>query len=53
VQGWQESAADWRRVADCIAARDVDGAERAGRRLLEHSAARVRQHYNETTRESV
>ena len=51
VHGRQESAADWRRVADCIAGLDVDGAERAGRRLLEHSAARVRQHYNETARE--
>lgn len=53
AHGRWESAADWRRVADCIAARDVDGAERAGRRLLEHSAARVRQHYNETAREPV
>jgi DNA-binding GntR family transcriptional regulator len=53
VRGRRESAADWRRVADCIATRDVDGAERAGRRLLEHSAARVRQHYNETVREAV
>ena len=53
VHGRRESAADWRRVADCIAARDVGGAERAGRRLLEHSAARVRQHYNETARELV
>ncbi len=51
VHGRRESAADWRRVADCIAERDVDGAERAGRHLLEHSAARVRQHYNETARE--
>lgn len=51
VHGRQESAADWRRVADCIAAHDVDGAERAGRRLLEHSAARVTQYYNDTARE--
>ena len=51
--GRRESAADWRRVADCIATRDADGAERAGRRLLEHSAARVRQHYDETAREPV
>jgi DNA-binding GntR family transcriptional regulator len=47
AHGRQESAADWRSVSDCIAARDVDGAERAGRRLLEHSAARVRHHYDE------
>lgn len=52
VHGRLESAADWRRVADCIAARDVDGAERAGRVLLEHSAERVRQHYRDTARES-
>ena len=52
VHGRLESAADWRRVADCIAAHDVDGAERAGRILLEHSAARVRQHYTDTARET-
>jgi DNA-binding GntR family transcriptional regulator len=52
VHGRWESAADWRRVADCIAAHDVDGAERAGRILLEHSAARVRQHYTDTARET-
>jgi DNA-binding GntR family transcriptional regulator len=51
LQGREESAADWRRVADCIAARDVEGAERAGRLLLEHSAARVREHYEEVARE--
>lgn len=44
----QESAADWRRVATCIAAIDVEGAERAARLLLDHSAARVRQRYDET-----
>ncbi len=52
AHGRLESAADWRRVADCIAARDVDGAERAGRVLLEHSAARVRQHYRDSARGS-
>jgi len=51
VQGRLESAADWRRVADGIAAHDVDGAERAGRALLKHSAARVRQHYRDAGRE--
>jgi DNA-binding GntR family transcriptional regulator len=51
LHGRQESAADWRRVAECIAARDVEGAERAGRLLLEHSAARVREHYDEVSRE--
>jgi DNA-binding FadR family transcriptional regulator len=51
LPGRRESAADWRSVADCIAAHDVEGAERAGRRLLEHSAARVRQHYDEIARE--
>ncbi len=49
----QESAGDWRCVLDCIKARDVDGAERAGRLLLQHSAARVRQHYAEATREPI
>ncbi|MBS0550511.1 MAG: GntR family transcriptional regulator [Proteobacteria bacterium] len=43
----QESAADWRSVARCIAASDAAGAERAARLLLEHSAARVRQRYEE------
>ncbi|GEP59938.1 GntR family transcriptional regulator [Reyranella soli] len=52
MPGRLESAADWRRVADCIAAHDIDGAERAGRALLEHSAARVRQHYRDAARES-
>lgn len=52
LPGRRQSAADWRRVADCIAVQDVDGAERAGRLLLEHSAQRVRQHYEETARES-
>ena len=47
LRGRQESAADWRHVARCIAAQDIEGAERAGRRLLEHSAARVRQHYDD------
>jgi DNA-binding GntR family transcriptional regulator len=51
-EGRRESAADWRRVADCIAVRDIDGAERAGRRLLEHSAARVRQHYDGSARDA-
>src|SRR6185369_10033031 len=43
----KESAADWRRLADRVAAGDVDKAERAGRVLLEHSAVRVRQHFDE------
>jgi DNA-binding GntR family transcriptional regulator len=43
----KESAADWRRLARDVAAGDVDGAERAGRVLLEHSAVRVRQHFDE------
>jgi DNA-binding GntR family transcriptional regulator len=51
LSGRRESAADWRSVANCIAAQDVEGAERAGRRLLENSAARVRQHYDEIARE--
>lgn len=48
--GRAESAADWRRLADCVFAGDVDGAERAGRLLLEHSAVRVRQHFDEVMR---
>lgn len=51
LRGRQESATDWRRVADRIAAQDVGGAERAGRLLLDHSAARVRQHYDDAARE--
>jgi DNA-binding GntR family transcriptional regulator len=43
----RESAADWRSVADCVAAFDSAGAERTARQLLEHSAARVRQRYDE------
>lgn len=46
----EESAADWRRLADCIAASDDEGAERAGRLLLEHSAVRVRMHFDEAMR---
>ena len=46
----KESAADWRRLADRVAAGDIDGAERAGRVLLEHSAVRVRQHFDEVMR---
>jgi DNA-binding GntR family transcriptional regulator len=51
LSGRRESAVDWRSVTECIAARDVEGAERAGRRPLEHSAARVRQHYDGIARE--
>lgn len=47
VEDRRESAADWRRVAQCITALDIDGAERAGRLLLDHSATRVRQRYDE------
>ncbi len=47
--GRMESAADWRRLADCVTASDVEGAERAGRLLLEHSGARVRQHFDTTS----
>lgn len=50
LAGRKESAADWRRLADHVAAGDVDGAERAGRLLLEHSAARVRLHFDEVVR---
>lgn len=45
--GRAESAADWRRLADRVSAGDADGAERAARLLLEHSAVRVRQHFDE------
>ncbi len=43
----KESAADWRRLADHVAAGDADAAERAGRLLLNHSAVRVRLHFDE------
>ncbi|MDP1838439.1 MAG: GntR family transcriptional regulator [Reyranella sp.] len=46
----QESAADWRRLARHVAAGDADAAERAARLLLEHSAVRVRQHFDEVMR---
>jgi DNA-binding GntR family transcriptional regulator len=48
IEDRRESADDWRRVADSIARSDIDGAERAARLLLEHSAARVRQRYDES-----
>ncbi len=47
IEDRRESAADWRSVANCIARSDVDGAEHAARRLLEHSGTRVRQRYDE------
>ncbi len=50
LEGREESAADWRHLADRVASVDVDGAERAGRLLLEHSAARVRMHFDEVMR---
>lgn len=48
--GREESATDWRRLADCVAGSDHEGAERAGRLLLEHSAVRVRMHFDEVMR---
>jgi DNA-binding FadR family transcriptional regulator len=48
--GRAESAADWRRLADRVSAGDAEGAERAARLLLEHSAVRVRQHFDEAVR---
>lgn len=48
--GREESAADWRLLTDCVATSDDEGAERAGRLLLKHSAARVRMHFDEVMR---
>jgi len=48
--GRAESAADWRRLADRVSAGDAEEAERAARLLLEHSAVRVRQHFDEAVR---
>jgi len=48
--GRAESASDWRRLADRVSAGDAEGAERAARLLLEHSAVRVRQHFDEVVR---
>lgn len=46
--GWRaESAADWRRLVDRVAAGDAGGAEIAARLLLIHSAARVQQQLEE------
>ena len=50
LAGRQESAADWRRLADCVTGKDDGGAERAARLLLEHSAVRVRIHFDEIVR---
>ena len=50
LAGREESAADWRRLADCVMASDDEGAEQAGRLLLEHSAVRVRMHFDEAVR---
>ena len=47
VEDRRESATDWRSVAQCVARSDIGGAERAARLLLEHSAERVRQRYEE------
>ena len=47
--GRAESASDWRRLADRVSAGDAEGAERAARLLLEHSGARVRQHFDTTS----
>lgn len=38
----QQSASDWRRLAGKLEAGDIEGSERAARRLLERSADRVR-----------
>lgn len=43
----QESASDWRRLAAHIAKGEAAASERAARRLLEHSASRVRKHLDE------
>lgn len=48
--GRAESAADWRRLADRVSAGEAEEAERAARLLLEHSAVRVRQHFDEAVR---
>jgi DNA-binding GntR family transcriptional regulator len=45
----RESAADWRRLADHLSKKNVASSEQAARRLLEHSAARVRLHLDEVT----
>ena len=46
AEGRRQSAEDWRRLADRIAGGDTSGSERAARRLLEHSAERVRRHFD-------
>jgi DNA-binding GntR family transcriptional regulator len=50
VEQREESAADWRLLAAHIAKGDADASERAARRLLEHSASRVRKHLDEAAR---
>lgn len=50
LAGRAESAADWRRLADRVSAGEAEEAERAARLLLEHSAVRVRQHFDEAVR---
>ncbi len=44
ADGRRQSASDWRQLAEHISEGDTAASERAARRLLEHSAGRVRQH---------
>ncbi len=52
ADGRRQSASDWRRLAERIAEGDSAGSERAARRLLEHSAERVRRHLDGATRQT-
>ena len=47
AEGRRQSASDWRQLAEHIAKGDTAASERAARRLLEHSAGRVRRHLDE------
>jgi DNA-binding GntR family transcriptional regulator len=53
LAGRKESAADWRRLTGCVVRSDDGGAEHAARLLLEHSAVRVRMHFDEVMRSGV
>jgi len=46
----RESASDWRHLAVHLSNGDAEASERAARRLLEHSATRVRKHLEEAAR---
>lgn len=47
AEGRRQSASDWRQLARHVATSNAEASERAARRLLEHSAGRVRRQLDE------